>query len=84
MYSGLFFSQNEAFLESEFARIVGLIDEISIKRIHIAEKIRGHFLSICLRSQRFIRRSCFDHIIRNDNYPNGSRRLLLLFLSGSW
>ena len=30
---------------------MGLIDEISIKRIHIEEKIRGHFLSICLRSQ---------------------------------
>ena len=27
---------------------MGLIDEISIKRIHIEEKIRGHFLSICL------------------------------------
>ena len=31
--------------------IVALIDETSIKRIHIEEKILGHFLSICLRSQ---------------------------------
>ena len=54
---------------------MGLIDEISIKRIHIEEKIRGHFSSICLRSQWFIRRSCFDHI-RNDNCPNDSRRIM--------
>ena len=27
---------------------MGLIDEISTKRIHIEEKIRGNFLSICI------------------------------------
>ena len=32
-------------------RIVGLINKISTKRIHIEEKIWGNFSSICLRSQ---------------------------------
>ena len=39
-----------------------LIDEISPKRIHIEEKIRGIFLSICLRGQGFITPCCFDHV----------------------
>ena len=41
---------------------MGLIDEISTKRIHIKEKIRGIFLSICLRGQGFITPCCFDHV----------------------
>ena len=40
------------FLRTTRLRIVGLSDEISTKRIHIEEKIRGiFFLSICLPSQ---------------------------------
>ena len=39
------------FLRAMRLRIVGLIDEISTKRINIEEKIRGNFLSIGLRSQ---------------------------------
>ena len=31
------------FLRTTSLRIVGLIDEISTKRINIEEKIRGHF-----------------------------------------
>ena len=54
---------------------MGLIDEISIKRIHIEEKIRGHFLSICLQSQLFITPTCYAHI-RNDKCPNDSRRIM--------
>ena len=54
---------------------MGLIDETSIKRIYTEEKIRGHFLSICLRSQWFITTSCFDHIW-NDKFPNDSRRIM--------
>ena len=72
--AALFFSERSVY-ESEFARIVGLIDEISIKRIHIAEKIRGHFLSICLQSQLFITPTCYAHI-RNDKCPNDSRRIM--------
>ena len=41
---------------------MGLIDEISPKRIHIEEKIRGIFLSICLRGQGFIAPCSFDHV----------------------
>ena len=52
-----------------------MIDEISIKRIHIEEKIRGRFLYICLRSQRCITPSCFDHI-QNDKCPNDSRHIM--------
>ena len=37
------FPQNDAFFESEFAKIGGLIDEISTKRIHIVEELRGNF-----------------------------------------
>ena len=39
------------FLRTTRLRIVGLIDEISTKRIHIEEKIKGNFSSICPRSQ---------------------------------
>ena len=39
------------FLRTTRLRFVGLIDEISTKRINIEEKIRGNFLSIGLRSQ---------------------------------
>ena len=35
--------QTSFFLRTTRLRIVGLIDEISTKRIHIKEKIRGHF-----------------------------------------
>ena len=52
-----------------------MIDEITIKRIHIEEKIRGHLLSICQRSQWFITPSCFDHI-RKYKCPNDSRRIM--------
>ena len=66
---------------------MGLIDEISTKRIHIEEKIRGIFLPIWLRSQWFVTPCCqFDHI-RNGKYVlmtvDASCRLMLLFLSGS-
>ena len=37
------FSSERRVYESEFASIVGLIDEISTKRIHIEEEIRGIF-----------------------------------------
>ena len=38
------FSSERRVYESEFAGIVGLIDEISTKRIHIEEEIRGIFI----------------------------------------
>ena len=65
---------------------MGLIDEISIKRIHIKEKIRGHFLSVCLRSQWFITPSAVLILFETINVPmivDASCRFLLLFLSGS-
>ena len=40
MYSRSFFSERRIY-ESLFAGIVALIDEISTKRIHIEENIRG-------------------------------------------
>ena len=43
--------QTYFFLRTTRLRIVELIDEISTKRIHTEEKIRGNILSICLRSQ---------------------------------
>ena len=52
-----------------------MIDEISINRIHIEKKIRGHSLCICLQSQRCITPSCFDHI-QNDKCPNDSRCIM--------
>ena len=46
------FPQNDVFTKVNLpGLIVGLIDEISIKRIHVEEKIRGHFLSIRQRNQ---------------------------------
>ena len=39
------FSSERRVYESDFARIEGLIDEISTKGIHIEEEIRGNFLS---------------------------------------
>ena len=59
---------------------MGLIDELSTKRIHIEEKIRGNILSICLRSQWFIIPCFFNHI-RNDKCPNDSRRIMLFVTS---
>ena len=44
-------TQMNFFLGTTRLRFVGLIDEISTKRINIEEKIRGNFLSIGLRSQ---------------------------------
>ena len=41
MYCRPFFSERRVYDESLFAGIVALIDEISTKRIHIEEKIRG-------------------------------------------
>ena len=40
---------NVFFLRTTRLRIVGLIDEISTKRIHTEEKIRGHFITCGLR-----------------------------------
>ena len=37
------------FLRTTRLRIVGLIDEVSTKRIHIEEKIKGNFLTCGLR-----------------------------------
>ena len=59
---------------------MGLIDEISIKRIHIEETIRGHFVSD-LSHLVVLMHTC------NDKCPNDSRRIMpfvALFLSGSW
>ena len=44
-------TQMNFFLRTTRLRFVGLIDEISTKRIDIEEKIRGNILSIGLRSQ---------------------------------
>ena len=38
------FSSERRVHESLFAWMVGLIDEVSIKRIHIEEKITGNFM----------------------------------------
>ena len=65
-------------------RIVGLINKISTKRIHIEEKIWGNFSSICLRSQWFITPCCL--IISetiNVLMTVDACRVLLLLLSGS-
>ena len=67
---------------------MGLIDEISIERIHIEEKIRGHFLSICLRGVNDLSHPFVLIIFKMINVLNmtvkdASCRLLLLFLSGS-
>ena len=65
------FPQNDAFTKVNLPGFVGLIDEISIQRIHIEEKIRGHDLShlVVLIVLMTVDASC---------------RLFLLFLSGSW
>ena len=65
---------------------MGLIDEISIKRIHIEEKIRGHFLSICLRKVNDLTHLVVLIIFETINVlmtVDASFRLFLLFLSGS-
>ena len=68
------FPQNDAFTKVNLRGLWDwLMKLISIKRIHIEEKIREHFLSICLWNQWFITPSCFDHIW-NDICPNDSRR----------
>ena len=55
---------------------MGLIDEISTKRVHIEKPIRGTCLPICLQSQsHLITPCCFDHI-RNDKCPSDSRRFM--------
>ena len=45
LYSRPFFSHRRVY-ESLFAGIVALIDEISTKRIHMEEKIRGNFFNL--------------------------------------
>ena len=88
VYSRPFFSLGTAdvffLLRTTHLRIVGLIDEISTKRIHVEEKIRGNLLPICQRSQWFITPCCFDHIRINVLMTvDAICSLLLLFLSGS-
>ena len=93
MYSRPFFSERRVY-GSLFARVVALIDEISTKRIHIEEQIRGNVLSTstCLRSQWFI-----SHLVvliifeTGDKCPNESRRIIpfvasvpFLFLPGKY
>ena len=68
-------SQGYFFFRTTHLWIVGPTDEKSTKRIHTEEKIRGNFLSICLRSQKFITPCCCDHI-RYDKCPNDIRRIL--------
>ena len=68
---------------------MGLIDEISIKRIHIEETFWGHFLAFYLFGEgvndlsHLVVLSIFETIsvLRT---VDASCRLLLLFLSGSW
>ena len=87
MCIAVLFSQNDTFTKVKLiARIVGLIDEISIERIHIKETIRGHFLSICPRSQIDLPHLVVLIIFETINVlmtVDVSCRLLLLFLSGS-
>ena len=84
MYSRFFSSERRVY-ESEFAWIVGLIEEINIKRIHIEEKIRGQFYQFASGVNdlsHLVVLIIFDTInvlITVD----ASCRLLLLFLSGS-
>ena len=61
---------------------MGLIDEISTERIHIEEKIRGTFLSICLL-ESLIYHGLVVLIIfeTNDECPNDSRRIMPLVVS---
>ena len=45
MYSRPFSSERRVY-EGQITPIVGLIDEISTKRIHMEEKIRGNFFNL--------------------------------------
>ena len=65
---------------------MGLIDEISTERIHIEEKIRGTFLSICLLESLIYHGLVVLIIFETMNVlmtVDASCRLLFLFLSGS-
>ena len=64
---------------------MGLIDEISIKRIHIEEKIREYFLSIAygVNDLSHLVVLIIFEAINVLMTVNASCRLLLLFLSGS-
>ena len=68
------FPQNDAITKVNLPRIVGLIDEIIIKRIHIEEKIRGHFY-LCAYGVNDL-----SHLVllisRNDKCPHDSRRIM--------
>ena len=93
------FQQNDAFTKVNlyglknrlklfciFAKIVGLIDEISIKRIHIEEKIRGHFYLFAY-GVNDLSNLVVLIIFETINVlmtVDASCRLLLLFLSGPW
>ena len=63
---------------------MGLIDEISIKRIHVEEKIRGHFYLFAYGVNdlsHLVVKVIFEAI--NVLMTDASCRLLLVFLSGS-
>ena len=66
---------------------MGLIDEIIIKRIHIEEKIRGHFLCIYAYGVNDLSHLVVLLIFETINWVlvkvDASSRLLLLFLSDS-
>ena len=67
---------------------MGLIDEINTERIHIEEKIRGHFFYFFVFAYGVIDLSHLVVLIifETINVPmtvDASCRLLLLFLSGS-
>ena len=69
---------------------MGLIDEISIKRIHIEENIRGHFYLFAYGVNDISHLVVFYHI-RNDKCPNDTRRIMpfvasvpFLFLAGKY
>ena len=62
---------------------MGLIDEINTERIHIEEKIRGHFLFFVFAYGviDLLHLVVLIIIIRNDKCPNDSRRIMLLVAS---
>ena len=65
---------------------MGLIDEISIKRIYIEEKIRGHFFYLFVHGVNDLSHLVVLIIFETINVlmtVDASCRLLLLFLSGS-
>ena len=65
---------------------MGLIDEISIKRIHIEEKIRGHFFYLFAYGVNDLSHLVVFIIFETINVlmtVDASCGLLLLFLSGS-